>query len=498
MEMLLTTLGFFVLTAVSIRWHLGKSSAQGGGVTSSPGAHRLAGPPCPRCGGPVPPESAFCPKCGVPQQIFELSAAPNAPDVLVDGDAATAPLRAVVRGDMCMGCGTCVPACPEPGAITLRGKLAVVDPARCKGHGECATACPIGAITMSRGEAANRVVVPQVDANFETNVPGLYIVGELGGRGLIKNAINEGKIAVEHIRRSVPPHIGELAATGTDPNATPGRAPLDVVVVGSGPAGLSAGLEALRSGLRYAVLEQGSLSDTVRKYPRHKILFAEPLSIPLYGDLWVADASKETLLQVWETIVANTGLEVHTGQRVEDVTRDGDAFRVRTTAGEYRARRVVLAMGRRGTPRRLGVPGEERDKVFYDIAEMADFQGRRVLVVGGGDSAIESALGLANQDGTTVTLSYRGDAFNRLKDRNREKLDRAVADGRLTAILRSQLREIRHDVAVLEIEGDARILPNDDVVIRIGGEAPTAFLERLGVRMVTKLVPLQPEMSRTG
>jgi thioredoxin reductase (NADPH) len=497
MEMLLTTLGFFMLTALSIRWHLRKAEDRGSTATSPPSA-QVATSPCPRCGGPVPAASAFCPACGVPQQIYAMSAAPDAPDDGIAGATSAAPLRAVVRGDMCMGCGTCIPACPEQGAIVLRGKLAVVDPAKCKGHGECATACPIGAISMSRGEAANRVVVPQVDANFETNVPGLYIVGELGGRGLIKNAINEGKIAIEHVRRVVAPDARAPVPSDTEPNAPLGDGLLDVLIVGSGPAGLSAGLEALRSGLRYAVLEQGSLSDTVRKYPRHKILFAEPLSIPLYGDLWVADASKETLLQVWETIVANTGLEVRTGQRVEDVTREGDGFRVRTVMHEYRARRVVLAMGRRGTPRRLGVPGEDLDKVFYDIAEMADFEGRRVLVVGGGDSAIESALGLANQAGTSVTLAYRGDAFSRLKDRNREKLERAIADRRLTAILQSEVREIRPDVAVLEVGGVARILPNDDVVIRIGGEAPTAFLERLGVRMVTKLVPLQPEMIRAG
>lgn len=495
MEMFLTTLGFFVLTALSIRWHLRRTESGSSAATARPAA-APAGPPCPRCGGPVVPGAAFCPKCGVPQQIFELSSAPTAPEGPADAGADAAPLRAVVRGDMCMGCGTCVPACPEPGAITLRGKLAVVDPARCKGHGECATACPIGAITMTRGEAANRVVVPQVDGNFETNVPGLYIVGELGGRGLIKNAINEGKIAVEHVRRATPrPESDDGPAS---PAAERGPQPLDVIIVGSGPAGLSAGLEALRSGLRYVVLEQGSLSDTVRKYPRHKILFAEPLSIPLYGELWVADASKETLLQVWETIVANTGLEVHTGQRAEEIVREGPVFRVRTPNAEYRAPRVVLAMGRRGTPRRLGVPGEDLDKVFYDIAEMADFQERRVLVVGGGDSAIESALGLANQPGTAVTLSYRGEAFSRLKDRNREKLDRAVAERRLQVVLRSDVREIRRDVVVLEIDGDARIIPNDDVVIRIGGEAPTAFLERLGVRMVTKLVPIPQELARTG
>ncbi len=476
MEMFLWTLGFFLLTAVMVVRHLKKTES----APPSVPAAQLAGAPCPRCSAPVPASSAFCPSCGVPQQIFEVVTAPAA-----SGSTASAgAMRAIVRVDLCVGCGACVSACPEAGAIAMRGRLAAVDASRCVGHGECASACPVGAIAMSAGEATNRVEVPLLSPTFESTVRGLYIVGELGGRGLIKNAINEGKIAVEQIAstlRAGPPHLDTDDGT------------LDVVIVGSGPAGLSAGLEALRAGLRYVVLEQGSLSETVRRYPRHKVLFAEPIKIPLYGELWIADASKETLLQVWETIVANTGLEVRTGERVKNLARAGDLFEVETEAVRYRARRVVLAMGRRGTPRTLGVPGEELPKVFYDIAEMEAFAGRRVLVVGGGDSAVESALGLANQRGTTVTLGYRGDEFGRVKERNRTKLDAATRAGRLTILLRSQVKEIRPDVVVLDVAGSASILPNDNVIVRIGGEAPTAFLTRIGVRMVQKDVPLPSE-----
>jgi thioredoxin reductase len=390
---------------------------------------------------------------------------------------------------MCVGCGTCAAACPETGAITLRGKLAVVDNSLCVGHGECVSACPVGAISMNAGSAVNRVNVPLLDANFETNIPGLFIVGELGGRGLMKNAINEGKIAVEHIGRLLPPGV-----TRTDGV----EQAVDVAIVGSGPAGLSAGLEALRIGLSYAVLEQGSLSDTVRKYPRHKLLLAEPVHIPLYGDLWVADASKETLLQVWETIVANTGLKVRTGEKVENVTRAGAIFRVETAAGVQLARCVVLAMGRRGSPRKLAVPGEELDKVFYDIVEMEAFEGKRVLVAGGGDSAIESALGLSNQRGTEVVLSYRGESFGRVRERNRAKIDTAIANGRVRVLFRSTIREIRADVVVMEIDGEAMIMPNDFVFVRIGGDAPYAFLERLGVRIVPKDLPVSQEPARAG
>lgn len=481
MEMLLTTVAFLAITALFVRRHLRATEG-----ISPAGPAIVPGRPCPRCQATVPAGATFCPGCGVPQQIYDVIAAPAVAET--SGEAG-ARLHAMVRADICVGCGTCADACPEPGALTIRNKLAVVDAALCTGHQACAAACPVGAIVLAAGASVHRVEVPDLSADFQTNVPGLYIVGELGGRGLIKNAINEGKLAIEHIAADLGCHAPGEVLEGEH---------YDVMIVGAGPAGLSAALEAHRRGLRYLVVEQGTLADTVRKYPRHKLLFAEPLSIPLYGDLWIADASKESLLQVWETIVANTGLHLKTGQRVEQVVRSGDRFRVVAGAHERHARCVVLAMGRRGTPRTLGVPGEELAKVVYDIAEMEDFAGRRVLVVGGGDSAIESVLGLANQTGTVVTLSYRGEDFAKARERNRERLQAAVAAGQVTVLLRSQVREIRADRVVLDVEGETTILPNDDVVIRIGGDAPYTFLQQLGVRIVQKDVPLVADPAQAG
>jgi thioredoxin reductase (NADPH) len=466
METLITFLVFGVITAASIAWHM-RGTRRRAAKVCPPG-----GTSCPGCGAGCPAGAERCPSCGVPLQIYDVVGAP----IAAAGDrSGGGPAHAVVRADSCVGCGACVSACPEKGAIRLEGKLAVVRRDLCRGHGECVKACPVGGIFLSTGTAVQRVEVPLLRGNFETNVPGLFVVGELGGRGLIRNAVNEGRVAAEEIARRV--------AAGVRPE----RPDLyDILIIGSGPAGLSAGLEAHRANLRYLILERGDLSDTIRRYPRHKILMAEPVKIPLYGDLWVSDASKETLLQIWQTIIERTGLRVETGQEVTEVACGPDGFLVRTPARTCTARHVVLALGRRGTPRRLGVPGESLPHVFYDIVEMEAFRGSRVLVVGGGDSAIESAVGLAHQEGTKVYLSYRGEAFARVKDRNRTKLDALARTGRIEVLLQSEVKEIRADSTTIAVGGGWKTLPLDYVVIRIGGEAPYDLLRRAGVSIVMK------------
>lgn len=471
----ITALVFIAMTAFFIARHMRS-------VAPDAKAHA-----CPRCGAGVPPGAARCPKCQIPMQLYEVVSA-KAVTHEVESAANGVRPHAVVRADLCVGCGACVPVCPEAGAIKMSGKLATVNRALCVGHGKCVEACPVGGIVLATGNSVHRVEVPLIDTDFESNVPGIYIVGELGGRGLIKNAINEAKVAVEHIASELRPAVdGARTRDGSSSDV------YDVVVVGSGPAGISAGLESLRCGLRYVVLEQGTLADTIRKYPRAKFLLAEPVTVPLYGNLWVSDATKESLLQVWESIIARTGLDVRTGHRVTHVERVAGLVHVETAERVFRARRVVLAMGRRGTPRRLGVPGEELGKVIYDVADMESFAGSRMLVVGGGDSAVESAVGLARQPGTTVVLSYRGDGFARVKDRNRTKLDEAAKCGSLRVLLKSEVREIREGVVAVEVEGRTEMIPNDVVVVRIGGEAPYAFLEKIGIRIVKKDVPLPEE-----
>jgi thioredoxin reductase/Pyruvate/2-oxoacid:ferredoxin oxidoreductase delta subunit len=470
--MLLTTLAFVLLAAILVAAQMRRARRAEGPGTAPPA-------PCPRCGAAAAGEPA-CPRCRAPRSAYLVVAAPRVEETAGGGVPAggARPLHALVRADLCVGCGTCVDACPEPGAITIVDQRARVDLGLCRGHARCRDACPVGAIVLSSGEGVQHVEVPDLSVHFESNVPGLYVVGELGGRGLIKNAINEGKLAIEHAARSLP----RRARAGPDS--------FDVVIAGSGPAGLSAALECHRAGLSAVVLEQGSLSDSIHKYPRRKLLLAEPTRTPLYGDLWVADASKEMLLQVWQQVIERTPLDVRTGHRVERIERHDRGFVVHAGDLVVHGSVVVLALGRRGTPRRLGVPGEERDGVYYDIVEMEAFAGQNVLVVGGGDSAIESALGLSHQPGTTVALAYRGTDFARAKERNRAHLDEAVAAGALRLWLSTEVHSIHEGTVMLETGGRRHEQAADAVIVRIGGDPPAAFLAAAGVRVVKKALPL--------
>lgn len=381
-------------------------------------------------------------------------------------------LHPVVDPAICLGSAACVAACPEGDILGLvAGRPVLVSASRCVGHGQCAAACPVGAIQLVFGTVRRGVDIPHVKGDYETNVPGIFIVGELGGMGLIRNALRQGRQAVAGIARR------ERA----------GGEALDALVVGAGPAGIAAALTALEKSLRFVAIEQEEPGGAVRHYPRQKLVMTEPMDIPLFGRVDLPRAGKEELLSLWDDVFQRTGLEVRCGERLEDVRREGGAFRATTTKGEYRARHVVLAIGRRGTPRRLGVPGETLDKVAYFLLEPEGYRQQRIAVVGGGNTALETACALARADlGNHVTLVHRADAFPRAGAQNRARLEGLRARGAVAVLLESAVSRIGPKEVVVEVGGASRCLANDQVFICAGGQLPVPFLSKIGVAVERK------------
>ncbi len=376
----------------------------------------------------------------------------------------------------CLGCGTCVAACPEDGVLELaHGQAIVAHGARCVGHGRCAAECPVGAISVTLGDLADRRDIPALTPSFEsTRVRGLFLAGEVTGYALIRTAIAHGTAVADEVARRV----------GSRERSAPVRDEVyDLCVVGAGPAGLACSLQAKSRGLRFVTLEQAELGGTVAQYPRRKLVMTQPVTLPLHGRLSRTSYSKEELMALWGEVSAAHALPIETGavfQRLEP--RADGVIAVHTKQRCYLARNVCLALGRRGTPRKLGVPGEELPKVAYSLLDAHSYVGRRILVVGGGDSAIEAALGLAEQPGNQVCLSYRKSSFSRLRARNEARLMQARQAGELEVILESEVTRIEPELVHLTVrENEERVLANDEVFVFAGGVAPQELLEASGV-----------------
>ncbi|MGE5722785.1 MAG: NAD(P)-binding domain-containing protein [Sphingomonadales bacterium] len=383
-------------------------------------------------------------------------------------------LHPVIDPARCLGCAACALACPEKTVLGIIDRKAVlIEPTLCVGHGACQAACPTHAITLVFGTETRGVDIPLLSPEFESSVPGIFIAGELGGMGLIKNAIEQGRQAIGH-------------AAARAGRVSDGEGVLDVVIVGCGPAGISASLGAMERNLAFRTIDQSTLGGTVAHFPRGKLVMTAPAQLPLVGQVKFGEISKESLLAFWEQVLDRTGLQPKFEEQVTAVNRIGERFEVVTTRGSYQTKTVLLAIGRRGTPRPLDVPGEDLEKVVYRLIDPEQYAGRRVLVVGGGDSALEAAARLAEQPGTEVTLSYRGNAYARARAKNRNRVAELSASARLAEMLGSNVIQINALSVSLDHGGEVRTIPNDDVIVCAGGLLPTKFLSDIGITVEKK------------
>lgn len=385
-----------------------------------------------------------------------------------------ASLHPVIDPSRCLGCGACTRACPEGKILGLvNGKAELIEPANCIGHGACKTACPFEAITLVFGTEKRGMDIPLLSENFETNVPGMFIAGELGGMGLIRNAITQGVQAMDAIKQRASKQY---------------KHDLDVLIVGAGPAGIGSALAAKKQKLNFRTIEQDSLGGTVAHFPRKKMVMTQPVDLPIFGKVKLKETSKEALIELWEEVIETTELDISFGERLENAAplANNEGFVINTTKGQYTARSLLLCLGRRGTPRKLNVPGEELSKVVYRLVDPTQYQNQNVLIVGGGDSALEAATCIAEEPGTSVTLSYRSNSFSRAKPRNREKALSYADAGRINLLLNSSVTKVNRNQVQIDQQGQLHKLENDAIIVCAGGILPTPFLEKLGIEIETK------------
>jgi thioredoxin reductase/NAD-dependent dihydropyrimidine dehydrogenase PreA subunit len=383
-------------------------------------------------------------------------------------DAVPSSLYPKIRNDACICTGACVQVCPEKDVLAMvYGRPKLVQPSACIGHGECVRACPVSAIELVLGSRERGVEVPVVTGTFETTVPGMYVAGEVTGMGLIHNALAQGAQAA--------------AAALSGPASGDGE--YDLVIVGAGPAGLGAALEAKRRGVKCIVLEKRAFGGAVRAYPRQKIVMTAPFDLPGYKKIQLRRTTKEALLELFESLVQRFALEIVEHAEVTAIQRGDAGFSIHASQRVLTAKRVVIAIGRRGIPRKLVVPGADQPHVVYEVADPAQHAGQPIAVLGGGDSAVELALAFAAQPKTRVMLIHRGADLNRCKPDNQRAALAARAAGRLDLFLSATVRAVTQDRIELEV-ARARATPLAKLVVCcLGAELPSAWLRELGISL---------------
>jgi dihydropyrimidine dehydrogenase (NAD+) subunit PreT len=377
-------------------------------------------------------------------------------------------LHPVIDPNTCIGSLSCIKVCPEGDILGIvDGRAALVVAANCIGHARCELECPVDAIKLVFGTSERGLDLPEVDEFFETNRAGVHIIGELGGMGLIKNAVRQGMQLGRRFKSILKPlAAGQVHAT----------------IVGAGPAGIAAALTMKEAGLSFVLLDQGtSLGGTIANYPRQKLVMTETVDLPFYGKFGKPLISKEALIEMFKEALRKAAIKIYHGVKVTGVNGADGAFEVLTEKGKIKCQKVVLAIGRMGTPRKLEVPGEDLPKVTYLLLHPEQYAGKKVLVVGGGDSALEIAQMVAAEEGTEVSISYRSPAFGRAKQRNKDNIEKLIRDGRVNAIMSSNVVSIHPDKVVLDVAGTRTEIANDYVVVNVGGVLPTEFLKSLGV-----------------
>ncbi len=408
--------------------------------------------------------------------IKESQAIRTLEDVSALGDGLVpSSIHPKIDTDLCIGSGACVRACPEHDVIgIIAGRVHLVNPLACVGHSACAEACPVDAIELVFGTAKRGIELPLLSENFETNVEGVFVVGELGGMGLIRNAIAQG--------REVGEFIASTSRRARDQDS------YDAIVVGAGPSGISATLSLMEEDLRVLLLEGGEFGGTIAHYPRGKVVMTGPILLPGMPKIRRRTMSKEELLELWKQIHQEKNLPLQCGELVTQLDEDDGSFTLQTSKGSYHTANVVLALGRRGSPRKLGVPGEEMDKVAYRLLEPDPFESKEVLIVGGGNSAAECAIALAEYGKCkSVGLSYRRGEFARLRAQVRESLMANIQSGKVLAHLKTQVSSIQLDTITLKHDdGREESLANTAVIVQVGGTPPSALLAKFGISTVEK------------